>query len=1147
MRSPQASAPGESASRPGFDGAASDELFVRVDRLATEFVERRRKGEHPTVEEYAGRHPDLADAIRELFPALLTIERLKPDPDVTLENSARTGHVEDALPVRLGDYRILREVGRGGMGVVYEAEQESLGRRVALKVLGPWAGVHEAQILRFRREARAAAGLHHTNIVPVFSVGEHEGRHYYTMQFIHGTGLHQVIHELRQLERDGAAGSAAGPEDATAVGNATRSLEAAGSEVDPARGARSRTSPSGAQSPRGFVRGVARIGLQIAEALAHAHELGVLHRDIKPSNILLDAQGHAWVTDFGLAKAVNDDDLTHTGDLVGTLRYMAPERLHGRCDARSDVYALGLTLYELLARRPAFPDSDRHALMHKVARVEPPRLASLAPGIPRDLATIVQKSIEKAPGDRYRTAAAMADDLRRFLEDRPIAARRAGPVERLIRWSRRHPGMAALTALVAALLVTVATISTTAALLLRDRQAEVERQLWEAYLAQAQASRRSGVEGRRFRALDALTAAARSGVNPDRRHLLRDEAIACLALADLRRVEEQSLALLDSRASLIAFAPVGSHLAISDAGGLVRVIDARGMASHPPLTGPGPDATLLQFSPDGRRLAVRYGLGTDARLRVYDLAAGYLLDEPCPVSAAAVGFSPDGGSLAVGLIDGTVRVIDLDGGSDRLSVSCAGDPLAVRFDPSARWLAVSWSDPERSVVVLDLDESGRAAGTWSLPGGAIGLAWSPDSRRLAVGGGSREIYLVDPGEPTSTPRVLHGHKGAVVSLDFSRRGHLMASSSWDGTVRLWHPESGESLLVGSSPEHWSVRFGLDDKTLSGGRDGNACWRWQVADGDELRSRYVDRYPESRVWSIEFLADGQAFASAGAAGVRLFDLDLRQLAFVPSPGSPSIEVLRDGRGLLIGGLSGLDYRPILREDGAARFGEARSVGPYPGRIVGRVRVAADGRRIAAVYDPRPSTVAVFNVEGGDDPVLIRDADHPGLERIDLSPDGRLLATGTWRGDGVKIWDASTGAQVARLEVAGSAEVAFTPDGRYLLTGSGKAYVLWEVGSWLRRWTHPRREASNQPGKVAFTGDGSLVAVAWSRSLIRLLDTRDGSVVATLEAPSIDHLAEMGFSPEGAYLFLNDHGGATRRWDLRTIGARLDAMGIGWDRR
>jgi serine/threonine protein kinase len=449
-----------------------------VERLAEEFLDRHRRGERPALTEYVDRYPEWASDICELFPALVMMERLKPvAADVT--GSFVDGERTDPglLPERLGDFRILREVGRGGMGIVFEAEQESLGRHVALKVLPAHALLNPRHLQRFLREARAAAKLHHTNIVPVFGVGEGEGLHYYVMQFITGSGLHDVIDELKRLKTvAGPIGNFAGAPDSTrSVRELAQSLLTGQFVVNPARetteaGLSNGRSDFGQQrtvvtavqpgssilsgSGRNFAKAVARVGLQVAEALDYAHGQGVLHRDIKPSNLLLDVQGTIWVTDFGLAKAMADTDgLTHEGDILGTLRYMAPERFRGQSDARSDLYALGLTLFELLTLRPAFDQDDRDQLIHQVTTNVPPRPRALNPEIPRDLETIVQKAIEHEPARRYQDADDMADDLRRFLGDRPIKARAVGVLERAWKWALRKPAIAALlAALVLALL-----------------------------------------------------------------------------------------------------------------------------------------------------------------------------------------------------------------------------------------------------------------------------------------------------------------------------------------------------------------------------------------------------------------------------------------------------------------------------------------------------------------------------------------------------------------------------------------------------------------------------------------------------------------------------------------------------------------------
>jgi serine/threonine protein kinase/tetratricopeptide (TPR) repeat protein len=475
-----------------------------VERLAEEFLERYRRGEHPALTEYTDHYREWAEEIRERFPALVMMEQLKPAaPDITGSFIEGSQADPSRVPERLGDFRILREVGRGGMGIVFEAEQESLGRHVALKVLPAHALLNPRHLQRFLREARAAAKLHHTNIVPVFGVGEGQGLHYYVMQFITGSGLHEVIDELRRLK----SGGSGKPPSAKAIHGVIdklrciespgRSTTDAGASLSPsptaslhqvARGllaGKFATAPAEAAAHNGelnaqpaanpslpastdihdgssilsgsgcsFTKAVARVGLQVAEALGYAHGQGVLHRDIKPSNLLLDGAGTVWVTDFGLAKAMADTDgLTHEGDILGTLRYMAPERFHGQADARSDLYALGLTLFELLTLRPAFDQDDRDQLIHQVTTEVPPRPRALNPEVPRDLETIVLKAIEHDPARRYQDAEDLAEDLQRFLADRPIKARPVGALERAGKWAQRKPAIAGLLASLAVAVV----------------------------------------------------------------------------------------------------------------------------------------------------------------------------------------------------------------------------------------------------------------------------------------------------------------------------------------------------------------------------------------------------------------------------------------------------------------------------------------------------------------------------------------------------------------------------------------------------------------------------------------------------------------------------------------------------------------------
>ena len=428
-------------------GTSADAL---MGQIVDEFLERRARGDEPDVEEYARRHPELADVRRQMLPAL-QLMRSCGDP------GARADASEIHAEAPLGDFRLVRELGRGGMGVVYEAEQLSLGRRVALKVLPMAAALDARQLQRFKNEAQAAAGLHHTNIVPVFGVGCERGVHFYAMQFIDGQPLSAVVEDLRRLagvEHDRPAsapvsvsarqlvsGAWARREVRHADPNATiLTPRPPGPAVASTQNVAALSTEHSHRTPAYF-RTISQLGVQAAEALEHAHQFGVIHRDVKPANLLLDARGHLWITDFGLAQIQSDARLTMTGDLIGTLRYMSPEQALAQragIDHRTDIYSLGVTLYELLTLEPAFPALDRQALLRQIAFDEPRPPRQVNSSLPPELETIVLKAISKNPDERYASAQDLADDLRRFLEDRPILARRPTLLQQAVKWSRRH-------------------------------------------------------------------------------------------------------------------------------------------------------------------------------------------------------------------------------------------------------------------------------------------------------------------------------------------------------------------------------------------------------------------------------------------------------------------------------------------------------------------------------------------------------------------------------------------------------------------------------------------------------------------------------------------------------------------------------------
>jgi tetratricopeptide (TPR) repeat protein/serine/threonine protein kinase len=414
----------------------------RVIAALEEYVAALQAGQAPDREAFQARHPEIAAVLADCLDGLEWMRGAPTGPRPAVGIAAGPGVAGVPPGTPLGDYRILREIGRGGMGVVYEAEQLSLGRRVALKVLPFASTLDSRQLQRFHNEAHAAAQLHHTNIVPVFATGCERGVHFYAMQYVPGQSLAALIGELR--------GRADGDPERTGPYRPEAAQTRDGDTTPGPAGVR-----LGERSIRssGFIRVVARLGVQAAEALEHAHQLGIIHRDIKLGNLLVEqtplAPGERgwgeglrlWVADFGLAYCRSQPGLTMTGDLVGTLRYMSPEQALGKrvpADHRTDVYSLGATLYELLTLEPAFGGHDREELLRQIAFEEPRPPRRLNPAVPREVETILGKAMGKNPAERYATARELADDLERFLRDEPIRARRPTLVQRARKWARRH-------------------------------------------------------------------------------------------------------------------------------------------------------------------------------------------------------------------------------------------------------------------------------------------------------------------------------------------------------------------------------------------------------------------------------------------------------------------------------------------------------------------------------------------------------------------------------------------------------------------------------------------------------------------------------------------------------------------------------------
>jgi serine/threonine protein kinase len=536
----------------------------RRNQILLAYVEALEAGREPDRGQFMAEHPDLRLDLEAFLAGHDEVARLtaplRAAGKRVLAAPASLSRDEPDEVSRgigeLGDFRLLREVGRGGMGVVYEAEQISLRRRVALKVLPFAAAIDPRRLQRFKTEALTAAHVQHERIVPVHAVGCERGVHYYAMQFIEGQSLAALIGELRRVrdERGSRPSLAAGQQDdRAAVPDLPVTLPESGSRSEVTLAATTISREWSLDRSRYFDR-VAVLGRQAALALEHAHQAGIVHRDVKPGNLLLDLRAQLWVTDFGLAQVIGNPGLTITGELLGTLRYASPEQIFARrgiVDHRSDVYSLGATLYELLTLRPPFESRDRNALIQEIADDDPRAPYDLDRSVPPALETIVLKALRKDPADRFGAAQEMADDLQRFLDRRPILARRPSPAERLRAWSRRHPSIVGVGVVGLILLSAASTVSTA---LVRREQAKTLAEQRKAESAYRRERQRAEEAEARFRlarrSVDELIRvseeelAHRPGMEGLRKRLLASALAYYQEFIDQRRSDPAALAEL---------------------------------------------------------------------------------------------------------------------------------------------------------------------------------------------------------------------------------------------------------------------------------------------------------------------------------------------------------------------------------------------------------------------------------------------------------------------------------------------------------------------------------------------------------------------------------------------------------------------------
>jgi eukaryotic-like serine/threonine-protein kinase len=1135
--------------------------YGRFDELAEEFAERYRRGERPSLQEYVDRLPEMAEEIREMFPAMVEVEQADGD--------ARGEMVPPPPPLaphlsQIGDYRILREIGRGGMGVVYEAEQISLGRRVALKILLGQVVADRKTLQRFQREAKSAARLHHTNIVPVFEVGRDRDVSFYAMQLIQGQGLEQVIDELRRLRMPGRKANTVAPaipenpEAPATVSHAragasaslkkrelaqmaesllsgrivTEGLGASVTDSPAASGlaaterlsldrvahplpASESASSSSAVMPGGkhvsevdnsgrrqpFFRSVAQIGRQAAQGLAHAHARGIVHRDVKPSNLLLDTAGVVWITDFGLAKA-EDDGLTATGDILGTLRYMAPERFHGGGDGRADLFALGLTLYELLTLRPAYDSSNRLNLIEQIKNEEPARPRSIDARIPRDLETIVLKAIDKEPTRRYQTAEAMAEDLRRFLADEPILARQVSTSERYWRWARRNPVIATLGGVLTVLLVLVTIGSLLAAgnfASLAERasnSATAERGArLEADLARNTAETARSVAQVAEQKMKGFAAQAQTDRDVAQRERQRAER-------EKKRAEEQL-----TRAEWLVYAGkltlAQNDFEFGNGGLALHYLDEcqwnlRGwehrylwtrINAKQTLAGHARELRSAAFSPDGKRIVTG---GFDQTAKVWDAETGEelltLKGHTCWVTSAA--FSPDGKRIVTGAGRWSVpglsqlceaKVWDAETGQEVLALRGHAAPvLGVAFSPDGRRIATG--DRDGMVRVWNA-ETGQEVLALKSDGEVNGVAFSPDGQRIVTSGGTARVWTAETGRQVL---VLKGHKGGVYGIAFSPDGQRIVTGGADNTTIVWEAATGQQLFTLKGHDHWvwSVAFSPDGQRIATGSFDQTIKVWDAATGQELR---VLKGHAGYVRGVAFSPDGQRILSAS-----------------------------DDRTAKVWDAENGQEVPTL--DGNRVFADCIAFSPDGQRIV-----TGGGDPIARVWDAS-TCQTLLSLKG-----------HRGkLWSVAFSPDGQRIVTGSYDKT-AKIWDAATGHELRALNghTAEVYSVAFSPDGKRVVTGAG----LWpnrepgEAKVWDSETGHEVLALKGRTGgvnSVAFSPDGKRILTGSIDGTVRMWDSETGQEVLALKGHTLV-VYGIAFSPDGRRIVTGSRDRTARVWD------------------
>jgi WD40 repeat protein len=991
---------------------------------------------------------------------------------------------------QLGDYDLLEEVARGGMGIVFRARQRSLGRIVAVKIL---LGGHFADATaraRFQEEAAAAAALQHPNIVAIHAIGDHEGLPYFSMDYIEGQTLAQLV-------RDGP--------------------------LPPHRAA-------------GYVA-------LIAEAIAYGHRQGVLHRDLKPSNVLIDAFDQPRVTDFGLAKRTTGStpDLTLTGQLLGTPAYAAPEQACriGVVGPRADVYSLGALLYHLITGRSPFQGDTIEAILRQVASEEPVAPRRLNPSISRDLETICLKCLEKEATRRYASAGDLARDLERFLAGEPVLARPVGPVFRLWRWSQRHRSTAALLGTLLVVFASIAIGSTVFAGRIARAEHEAIAALRKALLNEARALRLGGNVMARGEIIGRIEQARTLGLQPEEALRARSEATSALALPHVTYLDQWSLPP-DASPERFWFDPASRTRIEIHGTNQVRVTSPDG-ASRLLDTGKTTILGIETVTPNLEFLALRHSSG----IGIWSASTGQRVFQGTR-SAGAVAFAPNNRLAIVEDDNDALLVVELPSGRLRTR-ALVPDPIP---NGDRGWFSLATS-PDGTLIaggrvrtnvtdVLSADD-GRHVTRLSVGEPMTSCAWHPASPMVATGtrGGRLMFWRYPSREPAqwTLNGVLPGGGGAVESLAFDATGHYLAAGSSSHTLQV--TDLRTRRLVFQIP---GLARGLHFQA-SGNQIGPVIDRGRFRQVEFRKSEFLaDReLPVLRgdVLGIDLESTTpMAAVFAYSRGALLHPRFGSELTHLNTAGTRALRLHPSGSAVLA-----VDHRGVSRWAITQVSPELYEVGErwpiVPGPHWAGLAFNHDGSRMA-IANPTTGRATLFDATLTNQ--LISVGPHPGTDVVALSPDARWIATASPIDRRIRIWDATT-AESALERISGRRPSGtFSNSGRWFI-GTGIHPQLLNTTDWSAR-PIPGFDADSEAQVVAFSPDSTLLAVATAQQEIRLFSLPELEPVLILHAGFPSRITALGIAVGNGSLIVGGNEGSIRTWKLDLLRTGLQRIALDW---